>query len=238
MFDYFNGYWNWAADNPAHNNPTSTAIYFYIVSVANQLGWKPEFNLSSTQIMNGCNIANYKTYKKHFDILAENGLISIVNQSKNQYTSNTIALVNFTKAKPKQRQSTSEALPKQDQSTYQSTAHIHKTIKTNKNNKDNRLLKTADEVKSKKYFNNEEVNELFIQFLINRIMLKKYPSEYSIQMLITKMRKIYKSSDEAIKGISLSIENNWSSLYELTKNTSKPLETKTFTRASQGVKME
>lgn len=106
------------------------------------------------------------------------------------------------------------------------------------NEKNNRLLKTADEVKSKKYFNNEEVNELFIQFLINRIMLKKYPSEYSIQMLINKMRKIYKSSDEAIKGISLSIENNWSSLYELTKNTSKPLETKTFTRASQGVKME
>ena len=101
MFEYFNGYWNWASDNPEKVSSTSTAIYFYILSVANELHWKPSFGISSTQIMNGVNIQSYKTYKKHFDELIENGFIKIVQESKNQYKCNVIALVKNTKASPK-----------------------------------------------------------------------------------------------------------------------------------------
>jgi len=218
MFNYFNGYWNWAGENPAHNNPTSTAIYFYIVSIANQLGWKPEFSLSSTQVMNGCGIANYKTYKKHLDILIENGLIKIVRESKNQYMANVFALVNFT-----------EALPKQ----VQSTAHIHKTIKTIK------TYKSIDEIK-KEHFADEKINSLFIQFLSERIARKKYPTDNAIQLLIKQMRKIYKTKEEVIEGLELAIANGWTGLYELNKNNSKqPANAApTKTRASMGVKME
>ena len=66
MFDYFNGYWKWATENPDKVNPTTTSMYFYILSVANELNWRESFGLSSTQIMNGIGIATYKTYKKHF----------------------------------------------------------------------------------------------------------------------------------------------------------------------------
>ena len=238
MFDYFNGFWNWAAEHPAQHNPTSTAIYFYILSIANQLGWKPEFNLSSTQVMDGCSIANYKTYKKHFDILVENGLIRVVRESKNQYTSNIIAMVNFTKALPKQDQSITEALPKQ----AQSTAHIHKTIKTNKSiktNTDRRLYKTAEDVKGKEYFKDAEVNESFTNFLIERIARKKYPTDLAIETLQKKMRDYYKTKAEAIEGIEQSISNGWTGLFELNKKQSfKQPEQKVVTRASMGVKMQ
>lgn len=135
MFEYFNGFWNWALNNPEKNNPTVTAIYFYILNVANELRWKESFGLSSTQIINAVGVSNYKTYKKNLDILVENDLIKIVIQSKNQYQCNIIALVKFTEASPKQSKSKPEAKQKQSESN----AHNHKTIKDDKdllNNKD------------------------------------------------------------------------------------------------------
>jgi SOS-response transcriptional repressor LexA len=227
MFDYFNGFWNWAAEHPAQHNPTSTAIYFYIVSIANQLGWKPEFSLSSTQVMNGCGIANYKTYKKHLDILIENGLIKIVRESKNQYMANIFALVNFTEALPKQDQSSTEALLKQ----AQSTSHIHKTIKTIK------TYKTIEEI-SKEHFNHEKINALFIQYLSERIARKKYPTENAIQLLKKRMRNIYKTPDEAIEGLELAIANGWAGLFEIDKKKNSKQQEPTVTRASMGLKMQ
>lgn len=135
MFEYFNGFWNWALNNPEKNNPTVTAIYFYILNVANELRWKESFGLSSTQIISAVGVSNYKTYKKNLDILVENGLIKIVVQSKNQYQCNIFGLVKFTEASPKQNQSKAEAKKKQSESN----AHNHKTIKEdidNINNKD------------------------------------------------------------------------------------------------------
>jgi predicted transcriptional regulator len=135
MFEYFNGFWNWALNNPEKNNPTATAIYFYILNVANELRWKESFGLSSTQIISAVGVSNYKTYKKNLDVLVENGLIKIVVQSKNQYQCNIFGLVKFTEASPKQNQSKPEAKKKQSESN----AHNHKTIKEdidNINNKD------------------------------------------------------------------------------------------------------
>jgi len=235
MFNYFNGYWNWAGENPALNNTTSTAIYFYIVSVANQLGWKPEFSLSSTQIMNGCGIANYKTYKKHLDILIENGLIKVVRESKNQYMANVFALVNFTEALPKQDQSNAEAMPKQ----YQSTAHIHKTIKTNKTNKENKEYRSIDEIKSFTFFKTDEkLNEAFKNFLINRITIKAYPTTLGIRNLLKQIGKIYKTPEEAIEGIEISIQSNYKGLFPVNKQNNLKQPQPTKTRAQMGVKME
>ena len=135
MFEYFNGFWNWALNNPEKNNPTVTAIYFYILNVANELRWKESFGLSSTQIISAVGVSNYKTYKKNLDVLVENGLIKIVVQSKNQYQCNIFALVKFTEASTKQSKSKTEAKKKQSESN----AHNHKTIKDDKdllNNKD------------------------------------------------------------------------------------------------------
>ena len=240
MFDYFNGYWNWASINPNKVNSTSTAIYFYILSIANELHWKESFGLSATQIMNGVNIATYKTYKKHFDELVENGLIKVVQPSINQYKCNVLALVKFTIAQPKQS-------IEQDQSTNQSTTHIHKTIKEvkeYKDNKDKEPKSISDFVKlieSEKYLGTDEnLNKTFINFIQMRINIKKIPTKNAVELLTKKLRDLSKANKEvAIKILENSIENNWSTIYELKSNNTTNFVKQVpavFNRSSQGQK--
>ena len=240
MFDYFNGYWNWASINPNKVNATSTAIYFYILSIANELHWKESFGLSATQIMNGVNIATYKTYKKHFDELVENGLIKVIQPSINQYKCNVLALVKFTIAQPKQS-------IEQDQSTNQSTTHIHKTIKEvkeNKEYKDKEPKSINDFVKlmeSEKYLGTDEnLNKTFINFIQMRINIKKIPTKNAVELLTKKLRDLSKANKEvAIKILENSIENNWSTIYELKSNNSTNFVKQApvvFNRSSQGQK--
>jgi predicted transcriptional regulator len=238
MFDYFNGYWNWASINPNKINSTSTAIYFYILSIANELHWKESFGLSATQIMNGVNIATYKTYKKHFDELVENGLIKVVQPSINQYKCNVIALVKFTIAQPKQS-------IEQDQSTNQSTTHIHKTIKEvkeNKEYKDKEPKSISDFVKlieSEKYLGTDELlNKTFINFIQMRISIKKTPTKNAVELLVKSLKQLSNSNkDLAIKIIENSILNNWQKFFELkTNNTTNFVKSPpvVFNRSSQG----
>lgn len=149
MFEYFNGFWNWALNNPVKNNPTATAIYFYILNVANELRWKESFGLSSTQIISAVGVSNYKTYKKNLDVLVENGLIKIVVQSKNQYQCNIFALVKFTEASTKQSKSKTEAKKKQSESN----AHNHKTIKNDIDNINNKDFFAENENQDSQSFN-------------------------------------------------------------------------------------
>lgn len=240
MFDYFNGYWNWASINPHKVNSTSTAIYFYILSIANELHWKESFGLSATQIMNGVNIATYKTYKKHFDELVENGLIKVVQPSINQYKCNVLALVKFTIAQPKQS-------IEQDQSTNQSTTHIHKTIKEVKDNKeykDKEPKSISDFVKlmeSEKYLGTDEnLNKTFINFIQMRISIKKTPTKNAVELLVKSLKQLSNSNkDVAIKIIENSILNNWQKFFELkTNNTNNFVKQApvVFNRSSQGQK--
>lgn len=240
MFDYFNGYWNWASINPNKVNSTSTAIYFYILSIANELHWKESFGLSATQVMNGVNIATYKTYKKHFDELVENGLIKVVQPSINQYKCNVLALVKFTIAQPKQS-------IEQDQSTNQSTTHIHKTIKEVKEYKDNKdkepksindFVKLMD---SEKYLGTDEnLNKTFINFIQMRISIKKTPTKNAVELLVKSLKQLSNSNkDVAIKIIENSILNNWQKFFELKSNNSTNFVKQVqpvFNRSSQGQK--
>jgi predicted transcriptional regulator len=238
MFEYFNGYWNWASINPNKINSTSTAIYFYILSIANELHWKESFGLSATQIMNGVNIATYKTYKKHFDELVENGLIKVVQPSINQYKCNVIALVKFTIAQPKQS-------IEQDQSTNQSTTHIHKTIKEvkeNKEYKDKEPKSISDFVKlieTEKYLGTDELlNKTFINFIQMRISIKKTPTKNAVELLVKSLKQLSNSNkDLAIKIIENSILNNWQKFFELKTNNSTNFVKQpqpVFNRSSQG----
>ena len=104
MFDYTKQYWDWADENPTKSSPSTAGLYFYFLRVANELNWKGEFSISSTQVMDVLSI-NYNTYKKYFDVLVESGLIKIVRQSKNQFSANVIAISNFNKAHNKEPQS-------------------------------------------------------------------------------------------------------------------------------------
>jgi hypothetical protein len=222
MFEYFNNFWAWADDNPEKIDPYTIAVYMVILSRANRLGWKDKFSIVLIDLQESTGIASRTTMLKCLLKLEENGFISTVSYSKNQYKNRIICLP----LNEKHLNSTRKANEKQ----LESTRTHHKTIKTIK------TYKSIDEIK-KEHFADEKINSLFIQFLSERIARKKYPTDNSIELLIKKMRKIYKTKEEVIEGLEEAIANGWSGLFEIKRNNSKqPAPTKT--RASMGVKME
>ena len=74
------------------------ALYMWLVEINNRLGWKKEFQITSSQCMEGMCCKTYKTYKKCLDDLIEWGFVVMVKQSKNQYQCNVIGLVILSKA--------------------------------------------------------------------------------------------------------------------------------------------
>ena len=67
--------------------------------------------------------------------------------------------------------------------------------------------------KEKKYFENEDVNNIFIEFLQLRKKLKAVNSDRAINLLINQLNKY--DDNIKIKMIEQSILNSWKSVYEL-----------------------
>ncbi len=101
--------------------PIHHSLYFWMLELNNRLVWIEEYDIPTDAAMEVLGVKNYKTYISAFERLEEWGFIKVIQRSKNQYTSNRIALVKNTKALPK---ALSKALPKavikQSQSTAQS----------------------------------------------------------------------------------------------------------------------
>jgi hypothetical protein len=184
MFEYFNNFWAWADDNPEKIDPYTIAVYMVILSRANRLGWKDKFSIVLIDLQESTGIASRTTMLKCLLKLEENGFISTVSYSKNQYKNRIICLP----LNEKHLNSTRKANEKQ----VESTRTHHKTIKTIK------TYKNIDEIK-KEHFADEKINSLFIQFLSERIARKKYPTDNAIQLLIKQMRKIYKTKEDTKK---------------------------------------
>ena len=78
--------------------PTHTALYFYIIDHWNRLGWKENFGLPSYMTMEALGIKSFNTFKKTFDDLVSWGFIILIQKSKNQYSTNVIAVSKNNKA--------------------------------------------------------------------------------------------------------------------------------------------
>lgn len=132
-YDLSRMWFNWCFENPEKIKPNHTALYFFIIEHCNRLGWKTKFGLPTEMAKDAIGIKNYKTYIKTLNDLVEFGVIELVEKSKNQYSSNIIALVKNTKAHTKALDKASlKHIPKQVQSTYQSIDSINKPITNNK----------------------------------------------------------------------------------------------------------
>lgn len=128
-------WFNWCFDNPDIINPNHTALYMFCIEHNNRMGWKTKYGLPTTMAMEAIGIKSYNTYKKTFDDLIKFGFIKLIESSKNQYSSNIIALSIFDKALDKALdKAAAKHSTKQLQSTIQSTGEsndsidIHNTI--------------------------------------------------------------------------------------------------------------
>jgi hypothetical protein len=116
---------DYAFENPDKINPTHYAIYFFAIEHCNRLGWKRKFGLPSQMVMEAIGVKNWRTYIKCFNDLVEFGFIEIIEKSKNQYSSNIIAIVKNTKATTK---ALDKALQKHSTKQGKSIVSIDKQI--------------------------------------------------------------------------------------------------------------
>jgi hypothetical protein len=94
-------FFNWSFENPDKINTNHVALYFFCIENCNRLGWKEKFGLPTSMAKEAIGIKNFRTYKKTLDDLVEFGFILMIEKSKNQYSSNIIAIVKYTKAHAK-----------------------------------------------------------------------------------------------------------------------------------------
>jgi hypothetical protein len=128
---------NWAFENPEKIKPIHYAIYFFTIEHCNRLGWKEKFGLPSQMVMEAIGVKNWRTYSEGLKELVDFGFIRLVEVSKNQYSSNIVAIVNFTKAHTEApTKALDKALSKHSTKHSQSTVSIDKQLTIEQLNKE------------------------------------------------------------------------------------------------------
>jgi hypothetical protein len=128
-YELSRNWFNFCFDNPELIRPIHTAIYFFAIEHCNRLGWKSKFGFPSQMVMEAIGVKNWKTYSKALNEIVDFGFIKMIEVSKNQYSSNIIAIVKNTKASTK---ALDKALSKHSTKHSQSTVSIIKQETKNK----------------------------------------------------------------------------------------------------------
>lgn len=114
---------DWCFENPHKVKPIHYAIYFFAIEHCNRLGWKTNFGLPSQMVMEAIGVKNWRTYSSGLNDLVDFGFVKMIETSKNQYSSNIVAIVKNTKAHTK---ALDKALSKHTTKQSQSTVSIDK----------------------------------------------------------------------------------------------------------------
>lgn len=69
-----------------------TALFMWIIELANRLGWKEEFGLPTGDTMEGLSIGNKQTYYTTLNDLVSWGFVTVVQKSVNRYQSTYIRI--------------------------------------------------------------------------------------------------------------------------------------------------
>ena len=135
IYDLSRNFFNFSFENPEKIKPNHIAIYFFAVEHCNRLGWKQKFGLPTTMVMEAIGIKSYTTYINSLNDLVSYGFIKMIEKSKNQYSSNIVALSNFDKAHDKALDKalikhTSKHMVKQCESTVSIDRQIYNNTNT------------------------------------------------------------------------------------------------------------
>lgn len=193
-------FFDWSYENPEKISPNHIALYFFIVEHCNRLGWKDKFGLPTEMAKEAIGIRNYRTFYKALNDLIEFGFIKLIEKSKNQYSSNIIAIVKNTKAHTK---AYDKARQKQIQKQGKSTVDIIKP--------ENKLTLNPEQYESifdfKKSFLNLGVQENIINdWLKVRKAKKGVNTETSFNAI---KKEIDISQLPANDCIRICVEKNW-----------------------------
>ena len=218
-YDLSRAWFDFAFDNPDKVKPVHTAIYFFAIEHCNRLGWKKKFGFPTSMVMEANGIKSYSSYKKHFDEIVSFGFFIVHEYSRNQYSSNVIALTLNAKAHIKADvKALDKALSKQTLKQHQSTVSINKPL----NNKPLNNI-TIEQLREFNFSAFDNIS--IIQTWLDWITYKKeqfkdeYKSSQSHQIAIDKLSKLSgNSSSNAKTIIENSIANLYRGLFELKQN--------------------
>src|SRR5690606_25269721 len=203
-YELSRNFWDWSFANPEKVKPIHSAIYFFAIEHCNRLGWKNKFGFPSQMVMEAIGVKNWRTYSAGLSDLVDFGFIKMVEVSKNQYSSNIIAIVNFTKAHTK---ALDKALQKH------STKHSQSTVSINKQYNKEQLTINDDEKKVVEIFNlyvselkngehSQAIESIYMKLKVKRRSLTPLLLEFKSQLIID--NKVHKNTLEMRKHF-----NNW-----------------------------
>lgn len=124
-YELSRAWFDYSFSNPNKIKPIHSSIYFFAIEHCNRLGWKDNFGFPSQMVMEAIGVKNWRTYSKALNDLVDWGFIKMIEKSKNQYSSNIIAIVKNTKAQSK---ALDKALQKHSTKHSQSTVSINKQL--------------------------------------------------------------------------------------------------------------
>lgn len=180
-------WFNWCFDNPDKSKPIHTAIYFFAIEHCNRLGWKEKFGFPSQMVMEALGIKNWRTYSKALNELVQFGFINMIEISKNQYSSNIIAIVKNTKATTK---ALDKALHNHSTKQGQSIVSINKQITSNKEQDNNidwsKLLSKFNDITGK--------SSRVVPDKAKRQILARIKEGYTKQDILKGIENCYKDS--------------------------------------------
>jgi hypothetical protein len=191
MSKEFNGYelsrkwFDWCFENPEKICPNHTAMYFFIIEHCNRLGWKDKFGLPTTMVKDAIGIRNFRTYTNTLTDLVTWGFIKMIEKSKNQYSSNIIAIAKNATASTK---ALDKALIKH--STKHSTKHS-KSIVQSIDSIDKQLTINNEPLTNKQY---REFNHLKLSFEDFEKLKLKYPKN-QIDEILDKIENYKKNTN-------------------------------------------
>lgn len=198
-------FFNWSFENPEKIKPSHIALYFFCIEHCNRLGWKEKFGLPTTMAKEAIGIRSYNTYIETLNDLVEFGFIQLIEKSKNQHSSNIVALSNFDRAHnkaldkalikhtTKQRESTQQSIDSIDKQETINKEEINKPIiysdefnayLTFAKSTTPKLLKMKSPLQQKEFeklkleFGKEAMRLIFLSMENKKDLLKKYDSVY------------------------------------------------------------
>ena len=200
-------FWDYTFENTGKIKPNHIAVYMFAIEHCNRLGWKKNFGFPTTMVMDAVSIKSYSVYKTIFDDLVDFGFFDVIQYSKNQYSSNIIALKENYKANYKAldkaiTKHTSKQPISNSQSTHQSNSSIdiHNTIIPNTDIQKNKF----DFRKS--LFDLVQDEQLVNDFLIVRKNKKSSNTKTAFDGLVKKITQANVSVKDAIK---ICVEKSW-----------------------------
>lgn len=216
IYTLMRNWFNWSFENPKLIKPNHTALYFFCIEHCNRLGWKSQFGLPTEIAKEAIGIRSYNTYKDTFEDLEKFGFIKVIERSKNQYSSNIIALSKYDKAFNKAldkaliKHSTKQST-KQSESTHESIDSIDIQIDNTTNLQTNNL--TNIQLPPIGFFEFEKrlieygfEKNLIVEWLSIRKKKKAVNSETAFNGFIEEIEKCKDDKNEILKYI---ITKSW-----------------------------